>query len=88
MKKILNILVFLLPFLITSCNYLDIVPDEVIKEEDAYANPQRVKEYLYSCYSYLPTNRDISNNAYWMMCGSETTNFRYELFTHFNDYDK
>ena len=85
MKKILNILVFLLPFLITSCNYLDIVPDEVIKEEDAYANPQRVKEYLYSCYSYLPTNRDISNNAYWMMCGSETTNFRYELFTHFNE---
>ncbi len=85
MKKILNILVLSLSFLITSCNYLDIVPDEVIKEEDAYETPQRVKEYLYSCYSYLPTNRDISNNAYWMMCAGETSLYRKEMFSTFNE---
>lgn len=67
MRKILNILLFSLFFLITSCNYLDIVPDEYVKEENTYETPLRVKEYLYSCYSYLPTNRQISNNAYWMM---------------------
>ncbi len=85
MRKILNILLFSLFFLITSCNYLDIVPDEYVKEENTYETPLRVKEYLYSCYSYLPTNRQISNNAYWMMCAGETSIYRYELFTHFNE---
>lgn len=54
---------------LSSCNYLDIVPDEVVKEEDAHETPDLVRNYLYSCYSFLPTNRAIVINAYWMMCG-------------------
>ena len=70
---------------LSACNYLDIVPDERVKEEDTYQTPGQVKSYLYSCYSYLPTNRQISNNAYWMMCGGETSFYRKEKFSTFNE---
>lgn len=69
----------------SSCDYLDIVPDEVVKEEDTYETPDLVRDYLYSCYSFLPTNRHINNNAYWMMCGAETSFYRKELFSSFNE---
>ena len=43
---------------LSACNYLDIVPDEVVKEEDSYETPDLVRNYLYSCYSFfLPTER-------------------------------
>ena len=71
--------------MLSSCNYLDIVPDEVVKEEDTYETPDLVRDYLYSCYSFLPTNREISNNAYWMMCGAETSFYRKEMFSTFNE---
>ena len=70
---------------LSACNYLDIVPDEVVKEEDSYETPDLVRNYLYSCYSFLPTNRAISNNAYWMMCGAETSFYRKEMFSTFNE---
>lgn len=37
-----------------SCDYLNIVPDEIPSEKDAFADPQAAKRYVYSCYSYLP----------------------------------
>ena len=51
MKKIYRIL-FLLVALIgySSCNYLDIVPDETTTDEDTYADKDAVRDYLYSCY--------------------------------------
>lgn len=55
---------------LSSCNYLDIVPDEIVKEEDTYETPELVRDYLYSCYAYLPANRDISSHGYWMTCGA------------------
>ena len=36
--------------MLSSCNYLDIVPDEVVKEEDTYETPDLVRDYIYSCY--------------------------------------
>lgn len=39
-------------------NYLDIVPEERETEEDAFTNPSRAKDYLYSIYSYIPTKRN------------------------------
>ena len=35
---------------LSACNYLDIVPDEVVKEEDSYETPDLVRNYLYSSY--------------------------------------
>lgn len=44
---------------LTSCNYLDIVPDEVATEKDAFANPKAAEKYLYSCYGYLPQSNAV-----------------------------
>ena len=45
----------------TSCNYLDIVPDETATEKDAFANPRAALRYLYSCYGYLPQSNMVSS---------------------------
>lgn len=45
----------------TSCNYLDIVPDETATEKDAFANPRAALRYLYSCYGYLPQSNMFSH---------------------------
>ena len=41
----------------SSCNYLDVMPDERAKIEDSYNTPSRTEGFLYSCYSYLPKKR-------------------------------
>ena len=39
---------------VSSCSYLDIVPNETATEEDAFESTEAALRYLYSCYSYLP----------------------------------
>ncbi|MBU5881209.1 hypothetical protein, partial [Vibrio cholerae] len=41
-----------------SCDFLDIVPDEKEKAEDAFEDVRAAERYLYSCYSYLPNPRE------------------------------
>lgn len=43
--------------LLSSCNYLDIVPDERPTIKDTYQNVAAARRYLYSCYSALPDSR-------------------------------
>lgn len=38
----------------TSCSYLDIVPDERPTEDDAMEDFEAARRYLYSCYSFIP----------------------------------
>lgn len=61
MKKhiLYSILLLLVMGLNTSCNYLDIVPDETATEKDAFANPRAALRYLYSCYGYLPQSNSV-----------------------------
>ncbi len=40
--------------LFTSCDYLDIVPDNVATIEYAFRNRTQAEKYLYTCYSYRP----------------------------------
>lgn len=63
MKKYTLYLLFLLLVtgLNTSCNYLDIVPDETATEADAFANPRATLKYLYSCYGYLPQSNMVQS---------------------------
>lgn len=58
-KYILSIL-FAAVFL-NSCDYLDIVPNEVATEKDVFANPKAAEKYLYSCYGYLPQSNYVDN---------------------------
>ena len=44
-------------FLLSGCNYLDIVPDERNTPEDMYQNPEAARKYLYACYSKIPKSR-------------------------------
>lgn len=54
MKKTLYTIFTLLIFLsFQACNYLDIVPDERVTEEDAFKNADAARRFLYSCYGYL-----------------------------------
>lgn len=79
-----NIFQFLFAFMLlgqlTSCDYLNIVPDERAQESDTWKNPDAVRGYLYSCYGYMPNNRSYPG-SYW---GSdELTAVEKELFTTF-----
>lgn len=59
MKLNIKILTILAAVLLCSysCNYLDIVPDEAATEADAFADRYAAERYLYSCYSFLPKER-------------------------------
>lgn len=52
LKKIY--IVFLGMLGITSCNYLDVVPDGVATLEMAFNNKTNAERYLATCYSYIP----------------------------------
>lgn len=45
-----------------SCNYLDIVPDNVATLDNAFANRLEAEKYLYTCYSYLPGQNNTRSN--------------------------
>lgn len=81
MKKIfyyLTVLVFMTQ--LVSCDYLDIVPDEMAKDEDTYKSHDAIKKFLYSCYGYMPGVRDWPG-TYWLP--EEMTAVSKELFVTF-----
>jgi len=68
---------------LVSCDYLDIVPDESTTEADTYADMTHAREFLYSCYSYLP-NHTLTSSGLDFMTGDEVvTAFEHETFASF-----
>lgn len=63
MKKYLTIL---LCTLLSSCEYLDVVPDNVSTIEHAFANEVTTERYLLTCYAGLPADGSISQNPAFM----------------------
>ncbi|MGJ1434618.1 RagB/SusD family nutrient uptake outer membrane protein [Sphingobacterium siyangense] len=57
--KIILLLLLVLGF--SGCNYLDVVPDERPTEEDAFKDKNAAERYLYSCYSFMPKERQGAN---------------------------
>lgn len=57
MKTKYILLIITTCFLLSSCNYLDIVPDERNTPENMYQNPEAARKYLYACYSKIPKAR-------------------------------
>ena len=39
---------------VSSCNYLDVIPDNVPNIDHAFADRDAAEKYLFTCYSYLP----------------------------------
>ena len=61
MKKILYFIIILTG--LNSCNYLNVVPDNIATIEYAFRNRIVTQKYLYTCYSYLPQQGSISNDV-------------------------
>ncbi len=77
------ILILLLLGVVSSCDYLDIVPDERPTEEDAFKDPKAAQRFLYSCYSYLPNPRDGAHSLDFMTGDEVITAFEHETFAQF-----
>ena len=85
MKNIHHLFLWIaLAVTINSCNYLDIVPDELPKEEDAFKTARAAEEFLYSCYSFIPKGHSSTAGSLDMFTGDEVvTAFEHETFSKF-----
>lgn len=70
----MNKIGFLLSLLLMlySCDYLDVVPDNIATIDNAFANEITTERYLLTCYAGLPTESDtysnpaiLSGDEYW-----------------------
>jgi len=48
---------------LNSCDFLDIVPDDVQTIDHAFSNSTEAEKYLFTCYTYLPNNGDPGSNV-------------------------
>lgn len=62
MKKIYIIFAVLMMAFV-SCDYLDIVPDNIATIDKAFNMRNTAERFLYTCYSYMPANGSFSGNA-------------------------
>ena len=53
-----------------SCNFLDVVPDNVATTDHAFKLRNEAEKYLFTLYSYLPRNGDVYFNT-GMLAGDE-----------------
>lgn len=67
----------------SACDYLDIVPDEKEKAEDAFEDLKATERYLYSCYAYLPTPANGTGSLDLMTGDEVVTAFEHETFAAF-----
>ncbi len=63
MKNIKLILMSIAVFVLSGCNYLDIVPDGVVEIESQFANQAGVRSALGKCYEYLPYDNYVHNTT-------------------------
>lgn len=66
-----------------ACDFLDIVPDEKEKAEDAFEDVNAVERFMYSCYAYLPQSRSGSESLDFMTGDEVITAFEHETFAAF-----
>lgn len=63
MKKIrLYIALFVTMSLLSSCSYLDIVPDNVATIDNAFTDKFNAEKFLFTCYAYLPKMGNLEGN--------------------------
>ena len=84
MKIIYKLLfLFLLTIGYSSCDFLDIVPDEITTEADAFKDRNAAKNFVYSCYGYLPQS-NVASGSLDLLTGDEViTAFEHETFASF-----
>lgn len=87
MKRIINKSIigclFLAGLTLTSCDFLDVVPDEYTSESDMTKDRQAALNYLYSCYGYLPQPNDGTSSLDLLTGDEVVTAFEHETFAAF-----
>ena len=74
-KQLINLLCIAgIAFGSASCDFLDVVPDNVATIENAFANELEARKYLATIYSYLP-HHDKFNNNIALMGSDEITSW-------------
>jgi hypothetical protein len=63
-KNSIKIWLFIIITLVTfsSCNYLDVVPDNVATLDNAFTLEVQAKKFLFTCYSFMPRNGDWNSD--------------------------
>lgn len=64
MKKYILTL-FLITLVFSSCEFLDVVPDDTVQLNDAFKNESLADGYMYSCYSNMPAYASGNYNYSW-----------------------
>lgn len=64
MKKLFHIIFFVLPFMLlfSSCDYLDLIPDNMPTIESSFSNRATAEKFLFNCYSYRPAWGDLERD--------------------------
>ena len=62
MKKFKYTCIIAALFAVSSCDYLDVVPDNVATIEYAFRSRIRAQGFLYTCYSYRPSIGNLHND--------------------------
>ncbi|MDQ0108473.1 hypothetical protein J2T02_003606 [Chitinophaga terrae (ex Kim and Jung 2007)] len=62
MKRLLYILIISAVGFSSCRKFLDVIPDNVATIDNAFTMRQEAMKYLFTCYSYLPLNGDLSSN--------------------------
>lgn len=68
---------------LSSCNYLDIVPDERATEEDAFKDAVAAERFLYACYAYIPDPRSGTYSIDLLTGDDVVTPWEHETFGQF-----
>lgn len=72
----------------SSCDYLDVIPDNIATIDNAFANRTSAEKFLFTCYSYMPYHGEIDNNMmfvadeYWLPYPQTPMFFSNEVFEH------
>jgi len=67
MKKIITTIILTLTVTMYSCkDYLDIVPDNIATLENAFAMRATAERFLFTCYSWMPAQGNITANPGFM----------------------
>lgn len=70
MKQIKIYIITVLLGMTSSCNYLDMIPDNISTVEHAFALRNEAEKYLFTCYSYLP-DLGVHDNNPGLLSGDE-----------------
>lgn len=84
MKTIYKLIFYISVIIIySSCDYLDVVPDEITTEKDAFADQYAARDFLYSCYGYLPQSNSAAGSLDLLTGDEVITAFEHETFAAF-----